>query len=66
MPNSWTRSAISGEPKVTVIRQPVTGLLGSMLSGKEGVDLSNVTGGELRELLDDASAVKLEYRMRIR
>jgi protease-4 len=57
---------LSGEPKVKIMRQPIPGLLSSMVSGREGVDLSNVTGEELRELMDDASAVKLEYRMRIR
>ncbi|MEO0474439.1 MAG: S49 family peptidase [Planctomycetota bacterium] len=57
---------LSGEPKVTVLRQPVPGLLSSMIAGKEGADLTNLTGDELRALLDDASAVKLEYRMRIR
>lgn len=58
---------LTGVPGVTVLRKPVPGMLSSMLSGKEGgANLGNVTGEELRELVDDATAVKLEYRMRIR
>ena len=57
---------LTGDPDVKVIRQPVPGLFGSMASAKDGVNLGNVTGQELRELVDDATAVKLEYRMRLR
>ena len=57
---------LSGAPNVTVLRQPVPGLLSSMVSGKEGADLTNVTGDDLRQLVDDATAVRLEYRMRLR
>ena len=57
---------ISGDPNVTVVRQPVPGLLSSMVSGQEGVNLADVTGEDLRQLVDDATAVKLEYRMRLR
>lgn len=60
------QAKISGEPGVTVMQQPVPGLLGSLASTEQGVNLGNVTGEELRELMDDATAVKLEYRMRLR
>ena len=60
------QAKLSGEPKVTVLRQPAGFSLGVLLGEKEGVDLSNVTGDELRELVDDATAVRLEYRMRLR
>ncbi len=57
---------LSGVPGVTIIRQPIPGMLSSLLSGKQGANLSDITGDDLRELVDDATAVKLEYRMRIR
>ena len=60
------QAKISGEPNVTVMQQPVPGLLGSLASTEQGVNLGNVTGEELRQLMDDATAVKLEYKMRLR
>lgn len=60
------KAGISGEPNVTILRKVVPGLLSSMVGEHEGVDMSNVTGEELRSLIDDASAVRLEYRMRLR
>ena len=60
-------ASVSFDPtKVKYIRQPAGFSLGVLLGQREGVDLSNVTGEELRQLVDDATAVKLEYRMRIR
>lgn len=56
---------LSGDPRVTIIRKPAPGLLGSLVSSGEGVNLADITGEELRELVDDATAVKLEYRMRL-
>ncbi|MGB0766635.1 MAG: S49 family peptidase [Phycisphaeraceae bacterium] len=62
-----TQAGLSGEPTVKLIKQPVPGLFSSGASRAEkGVNLGNVTGHELRQLVDDASAVRLEYRMRIR
>lgn len=61
------QAKLTGEPKVTVRRQLTPGLLGSLVSGKgEGVNLADVTGDQLRQLVDDATAVKIEYRMRLR
>lgn len=57
---------LSGEPEVTILREPVPGLFSSMAGKRGGVDLTDVTGQELRQLVDDASAVRLEYRMRVR
>lgn len=57
---------LSGKPNVTILRKVVPGLLSSMVGEREGIDMTNVTGEELRELFDDASAVRLEYRMRLR
>lgn len=55
------------DPNVRVIKQTPPGLFGGSASAQQdGVNLGNVTGGELRELVDDATAVKLEYRMRLR
>lgn len=64
--HAHSEAKLSGEPRVSIIRQPIPGLLSSMLSGKEGVNLSDITGAELRQLVDDAAAVRLEYRMRLR
>lgn len=60
------QAKLSGEPTVRIIRKPVPGFFGSGVSVKDGVNLGNVTGEDLRELVDDATAVKLEYRMRLR
>lgn len=60
------QAKLSGEPSVSIIRKPVPGFFSARASAKEGVNLGNVTGEELRQLVDDASAVKLEYRMRLR
>ena len=57
---------ITGKPNVTTLNQSVPGLLGSVMGSSTGVDLTNVTGQELRSLVDDATAVRLEYRMRIK
>ena len=60
------QAKLSGEPSVSIIRKPVSGFFSARASAKDGVNLGNVTGDELRELVDDATAVKLEYRMRLR
>lgn len=60
------QAKLTGTPGVTIIRQPVPSMLSSLLSGKEGANLADITGEDLRELVDDATAVKLEYRMQIR
>jgi len=60
------KASISGDPNVKIIRKTAPGLFGARASSSAGVDLTNVTGEDLRGLVDDASAVKLEYRMRIR
>lgn len=57
---------LGSDRTVTVIRQQTPGLFGALASGKEGLDLTDVTGDDLRELVDDATAVRLEYRMRLR
>ncbi|MBX2851292.1 MAG: S49 family peptidase [Phycisphaeraceae bacterium] len=64
--HAHSEAKLSGEPRVSIIRKPVPGLLSSMLSGKEGANLGDITGQELRELVDDATAVRLEYRMRLK
>lgn len=60
------QAGITDEPNVTVLNKPVPGLLSSVMGERDGVNLANVTGHELRELVEDASAIRLEYRMRIR
>ncbi|MEM9108644.1 MAG: S49 family peptidase [Planctomycetota bacterium] len=60
------QAKLSGDPAVTIIRQPAPGLFGAMISGGDGVDLTDVTGADLRRLVDDATTVRLEYRMRVR
>lgn len=60
------RAKISGTPRVYTYFEPTEGLLGSLVTGPDGVDLTNVTGDQLRGLMDDATAVRLEYRMRLR
>lgn len=57
---------LSGTPRVRVISEPVPGMISSLLSKRDGVDMTNVTGDELRELVDDTLSVRLEYRMRLR
>lgn len=57
---------LGSDPQVTVLRKPVPGFFGTGASIKQGVNLGNVTGEELRQLVDDATAVRLEYRMRLR
>lgn len=60
------QAKLTGAPSVTFRSQPEGFNLGILMGKREGVDLSNVTGDELRQLVDDATAVKLEYRMRLR
>ena len=60
------QAKLSGDPEVTVLRESPPGIFGSMAGKVDGVNLTDVTGEELRQLFDDASAVRLEYRMRVR
>lgn len=55
---------ITGDLNVSIQRKPVPGLFGGGVSRGGGVDLTDVTGGELRTLFEDATAMRLEYRMR--
>lgn len=59
------QASLKFEPeKVHYVRRPEGFSLGILLGQKQGVDLTNVTGEELRELMDEVMAVRLEYRMR--
>jgi len=60
------QAKLGTDPIVTMIQKSEPGMLGSMLGSNGGVNLADVTGDELRELMDDATAIRLEYRMRIR
>lgn len=60
-----TQAGQTGEPTATIIRKVEPGMLGSLVE-HDGVNLSDVTADELRGLVDDATAVRLEYRMRLR
>lgn len=59
------QAGISGDPEVTVMREPVPSKLQQFLGfehGEDGVDLSRITGDDLRQLLGESTAVQLEYR----
>ncbi|MEM1354186.1 MAG: S49 family peptidase [Planctomycetota bacterium] len=60
------QAGLSGEPKVTYLDEATGFPLASLIGQRQGTDLTNVTGEEIRQLVDDATAVRLEYRTRLR
>lgn len=56
------QAGISGDPEVTVMREPEGFSVLSLLAERDGADLTNLTGGDLRALMNDYAAVQLEYR----
>jgi len=60
-----SQAGMSGDPEVTVMREPVPSQLQQMLGlsqREDGLDLGNITSDDLRELLEETTAVRLEYR----
>lgn len=55
---------ITGDPKVKVIKKPTPGFFGAMAKRGAGVDLTDFTGADLRGLYEDATTLRLEYRLR--
>ncbi|MEM9414156.1 MAG: S49 family peptidase [Planctomycetota bacterium] len=56
---------MTGEPDVTVMREPVPSQLQQFLGmeqGEQGIDLTQLTGEDLHQLIEEATAVRLEYR----
>ena len=56
------QAGMSGEPLVTVLRETSPSPIARVLGERKGVDLSDVSGGELRDIVDEFAAVRLEYR----
>lgn len=52
--------------KISVLAEPTEGMLSGLFARRQGVDLTDLAGGDLQKLADDATAVRLEYRMRVR
>ena len=57
-----SQAGMSGEPKVTVMHEPEGFSVLSLLAERDGVDMTNLTGSDLRDLVNDYGAVRLEYR----
>lgn len=60
------KAGVSGEPRVKYYSESEGFKLSSLVGQDNGTDLTNVTGEELRTLVDEATAVRLEYRTRLR
>ena len=57
-----SQAGMTGEPKVTVMHEPEGFSVLSLLAERDGVDMTNLTGSDLRDLVNDYGAVRLEYR----
>lgn len=60
------KAGVSGEPKVSYYSESEGFKLSSLVGQEHGTNLTNVTGEDLRNLVDEATAVRLEYRTRLR
>ncbi|MFI4860725.1 MAG: S49 family peptidase [Phycisphaerales bacterium JB063] len=56
------QAGITGEPDVTVMREPEAFSVLSLLAKREGADFTNLTGEDLHQLFEETAAVRLEYR----
>lgn len=59
---AWSQAKMSGDPEVTVMREPEGFGIRMLLGEREGADMTNLTGEDLRDLINDYAAVRLEYR----
>lgn len=60
------QAGVSGEPEVTYLVESTPSGIASLLGKREGADLSDVSGSDLRELMEEFAEVQLEYRVRYR
>jgi len=60
------KAGVSGEPNVNYYSESEGFKLSSLVGQENGTNLTNVTGEDLRNLVDEATAVRLEYRTRLR
>ncbi|XAL99654.1 S49 family peptidase [Phycisphaeraceae bacterium D3-23] len=56
------QAKMKGDPEITVMREPEAFSVLSLLAEREGADFTNLTGEDLHQLIEEATAVRLEYR----